>query len=137
MLEMDILKGEFDANRRVLHLSAERPAHIQNTYQLNSVCKEVSRILEEHTAEGRYYLLVDMSTIVIEPALVDEYSKKIKNISERFLVPDGLLRYGHQITRITAKLAHEQQNLDDPLFFRSKAEALNYIDSRAKTAVTK
>ena len=132
MLEMEILKGEFDENRRVLHLTAERLAHVRNAIQLEKVCNDTCRLLEQHADMGRCYMLVDMSRIVIEPELVKEYSKRIKKIAEKHLVPNGFLRYGYQITRVTARLAHEQQNLDEPLLFRSKAEALEYIDNLQK-----
>lgn len=132
MLEIEVLKGEFDENRQVLHVSAERPAHIQNAHQLNKVCDDVCEMLEKYTSDGRCYLLVDMSTLVIEPELVDEYGRKVKKIAKQYLLPNGLLRYGFQITRVTATLAHQKQQIDDPLFFRSKDEALDYIDNLSK-----
>lgn len=137
MLEIEVLKGEFDENRRVLHVSAQRPAHIRNTQQLNKACEDVCEMLEKHTVNGRCRLLVDMSTLVIEPELVDEYGRKVKKISEQYLLPNGLLRYGYQITRVTATLAHQKQQLDVPLFFRSKDEAMEYIDSLLKEKAAK
>jgi hypothetical protein len=135
MIELDILKGEFDESRRVLHLTAERPAHIRNTVQLEKVCDDVCRLLEQHTVTGRCYMLVDTSMIEIIPEMAEEHIVKMNNICEKYLLPDGLLRYGSQITGITAKVTHEMQNLDDQLLFRSKAEALEYIDNLQKRSL--
>ena len=134
MLEIEVFKSEFDQSRRVLHLSAERPIHVQNRRQLNKACEDVCEILARHTTDSRCYLLVDMSKVVIEPEMAEEYSRKIKGISEQYLLPNGLLRYGLQITRVTAMLAHKRQSMDDPLFFRSKDEAVEYIDNELKNS---
>lgn len=118
---------EFDAATNTLHLSATELMQVTTKEQLGALCNIVSEALREHTAGSRCFLLVDISKIAIEPELAEPYSEKIGTLCERYLLPDGLVRYGSEITRVTAQIGHEAFQLDTPNLFRTKIEALKYL----------
>lgn len=128
---------EFDNEYRILHLSAAHPIHIETKEELTKTCHAVGSQLEKYVASERCFMVVDLSAMIIEPKLVDCYSRKVQNLCESYLYPGGLLRYGFQITRVTAKLGYEKGKLKDLLMFSNKQEAYNYIYDLIKSQKVK
>ncbi|MFH1304274.1 MAG: hypothetical protein ABIK07_24740, partial [Planctomycetota bacterium] len=95
---------EFDRVNRILHLSARTENRVKSKSQLEALCQAAGQALDKYSSGGRCYMIVDVSMIVIEPELVEPYAEKVQEMYDRYLFPDGLARYGHQITRITARL---------------------------------
>lgn len=124
----EIVIGEFDSARKTLHLTARERALAQTQQELNELCESIRTIIKQYCRDERIYMVVDLSKIIIEPQLSEEYAKKVKSLYEDFLVPGGLLRYGLQITRITIKLGHDTNLNSDTSFFRSKEAAFAHID---------
>jgi hypothetical protein len=118
---------EYDAAANTLHLSATSRIQVTTRSQLNGLCDIVTQALQNHSEKGKCFLLVDISKIVVEPDLAEPYSEKIGKLCEKYILPDGLVRYGSGITRVTAQIGHEAFQLDTPHLFRTKAEALKYI----------
>lgn len=118
---------EFDAETRTFHLSATERIHVSTEEQLNTLCWAVTEAVSQHAATSRCFLLVDISKIAIEPDLAQLYAEKIKKLGQKYLYPEGLVRYGSEITRVTARIGHDLFQLEAPHLFRTKAEALKYI----------
>ncbi len=118
---------EFDPAINTLHLSATGPIHVTTRVQLNELCHVVNQALDDHVTTGKCFLLVDIAKVVIEPDLAEPYSEKIGKLCKSYILPDGLVRYGSGITRVTAQIGHEAFQLDTPRLFRTKSEALKYI----------
>lgn len=129
-MDMNNLAGlliETDRERGILHLTAERVIRIEDEAQLGELCHKVGGVLEELPRDRRYYLMVNISRIVIVPELAKAYSEKVEFLCEHFLCADGLVRYGHQITRLTARLGHEKYLHNDPHLFGTRQEAEDYL----------
>lgn len=125
---LDDIITEFDDKRRIFHLSAKRPLIIKTSAELTDLCNLVRSCLSEHTFNERCYMIVDVAKIVIDPILVTEYMQKVKVLCEHYLYPEGLARYGYQITRVTATIVHQRYLQNDPHLFRNKTEAINYVE---------
>ena len=129
---------EFDTQRRIFHLTAKSPLNIRTNAELNELflkhqppyelCGMVKSLLTEHTADERCHMVVDVSKIVIDPMLVSEYMQKVKFLCDHYIYPDGLARYGYQITRITAMIGHQRYMQKEAPLFRNKMEAVKYIE---------
>ena len=124
----EIVIGEFDSARKTLHITAREKVTAKNSRELDELCNAVRTLLKQYSRDERIYMVVDLSKIIIEPHLSEEYAKKVKSLYENFLVPGGLLRYGLQITRITIKLGHDTSLNSDTSLFRSKEAAFAHID---------
>lgn len=125
---LDDIITEFDDKRRIFHLSSKKPLNIKTSAELSDLCNLVRASLSEHTADERCYMIVDVSKIIIDPILVTEYMQKVKVLCDHYLYPEGLARYGYQITRVTATIVHQRYLQNDPHLFRNKAEAINYVE---------
>ena len=127
MLNLADLVGEYDEGSRILHLTAKAPIRCTTREHGYLLAKAVKELLAHHLKGQRGYMITDYSKIIIEPLYVDEYSAQIKEIIQTHLYPDGLARYGYEITRVTAQLSHNLY-LDSALhLFNSKDEAYQYI----------
>lgn len=120
------LSLEYDPGTRIAELSAKKVLEINTADKLETLCNETGKLLFEATKGERCYMAVDISKIAIEPGLSLEYSKKIKFLRENFLYPDGLVRYGFEITRITIKLAGLKSG-ELPILFNKREEAIIYL----------
>lgn len=77
-------------------------------------------------------MITDYSKIIIEPENIDEYAAEIKKIIDTYLYPEGLARYGFEITRVTARLGHATYLGGSPNLFNTREEADAYIRSLAE-----
>lgn len=127
MFNIDDLVGEFDEQHLIVHLTAKNPIHATTREQGYILSRAVKEILGRHLRQRRGYMITDYSKIIIEPEKVDEYSAEIRKIMETFLQPDGLARYGFEITRVTARLSHAAYLGGSPNLFNTKEDAYRYI----------
>ena len=118
---------EVNREKGILHLTADQVIRIENESQLAELCQRVGGAIQELPQNRRYYLMVNVSKIVIVPELAKAYSEKVDFLCQNFLCADGLVRYGHQITRLTARLGHEKYLRNDPHLFGTKQEAEHYL----------
>jgi len=127
---MDLLDGvtiETDRERGVLHLTVEGVVRVEDEAQLGELCRKVGSVFDELPRDRRYYLMVIISRIVIMPELARAYAEKVDFLCQNFLCANGLVRYGHQITRLTARLGHEKYLQNDPHLFGTRRETENYL----------
>lgn len=122
------LIGDFDDDRRIFHLSAREVIHVDTKEQLEELCSAVFGKLEKHISTDRCYMIVDLAKFIIEPELADYYAEKIQTIAQNCLYPNGLARYGYQITRMTVRLGYKENVAGDPNLFGSKRSAYEFID---------
>lgn len=120
---------EFDTDKRIFHLSATEKLRIETVQQLEELCSAVSTKLRKYIEAGRCYMLVDLIKFIIEPKLADHYAEKMQVIVQNCLYPNGLARYGYQITRMTVQIGHQNKIDGDPNLFGNQQEALDFIDS--------
>ncbi len=90
---------------------------------LGELCRRVGEVLQELPQHRRCYMMVNISRIVIAPELDKSYSEKVEYLCNTFLCDNGLVRYGHQITRRTAMPGHEKYLGNDPHSFSTRQEA--------------
>jgi len=122
---------EFAEEERIVHLSATEVLRINTEEKLNDLCGCVQERLESFGPE-KVYMIVDLSKFSIEPNLAEVYGQKIAILSEHFLYPEGLARYGYQITRVTIMIADESDPGLGTGMFGTREEAFRYIRSLIK-----
>ncbi len=120
---------EYDSERHLVHVTASRPLSIATAEDGYAMSNWVKARLSGYFAERRGYMITDYTRISIEPSLIKVYIEEMGDIIRKFLLPNGIARYGLEITRITAKLGHEIEIGGNPNLFITKVEALEYIDS--------
>lgn len=118
---------EFDKELHLFQLSAVEKIEITTEEQLNLMCNMVRSFLVENSGGQRCYMVVDISKLIIEPDLSPIYARHIEKMDEDFLYSNGLIRYGATITRVTARLGSMINHKDEPIFFRTKDEAIAYV----------
>jgi len=119
----------FDDNRRILHLGYKERYHIATEIDLKTTMTAFDSMLHQLSAQGRIYLIVDMSNLIIEPELSEAYARFVQHITETHVMPGGIARYGYQITRVTVRLGYAEYLDDSPNIFGSREEAYDYIYS--------
>ncbi len=110
MSYIDLLKGDFKSTTRIFRLSAQKPIKVDNIPKLDTLCRDVHSLLKKTDDGQRFYMAVDISKFIIEPSLTKRYMEKIGGIMQQFLYPNGLARFGYQITRVTIQMGHTIDN---------------------------
>ncbi len=128
MFNIHDLVGEFDEQRLTVHLTAKNPIHVTTREQGYILSRAVKDLLGRYLSHRRGYMITDYSKIIIEPEKIDEYASEVRKIMDAYLLPDGLARYGYEITRVTARLGHAAYLGGSPNIFNSREEATRYID---------
>lgn len=132
MFNLDGLTADFDEQYRIVHLTAREQIKCKTLDDGFVLARKLKEILARYFSHARGYLITDYSKIVIEPKHIDEYAAVIKDIMDKYLYPDGIARYGFEITRVTAQLGHELYLGTSPNLFNSYEEALAYIKKLAR-----
>jgi hypothetical protein len=123
----DYLVTEFDEKRRILHISYRRKIHPVTDAHVEMKFRALRRILDRLTRSGRVYLIIDMSNFILEPELKAFYGEQARRIRDLYIMPNGIARYGFQITRITVRRGYAEYLGEDPNIFNSREEAFAYI----------
>jgi hypothetical protein len=129
MFDPEELIGKFDPETRIVHLTARNPIHAKTLEEGFMLGKAVKAVIERFLSDGRGYLLTDYSKIIIEPTEVEEYSRWMQEVRDAFLYPGGIARYGFEISRINAQLAHKEYLGGNPNLFDTYEAALAYLKS--------
>jgi hypothetical protein len=127
MFDPEELIGKFDPETRIDHLTARREVRPANLAEGKILGDAIKAILKRFLGNGRGYLLTDYSRIVIEPKEVEEYSRILKELMDEYLYPGGIARYGFEISRINAQLAHQQYIGGEPNLFDTREAAVAYL----------
>lgn len=127
-LDIGKLVAEFDAQRRIVHQTAEHALHFRTPEQAELLAAATDKNLSRHLGSGRGYLITNISRIVIEPTVVDIFTARINELIAKYLYPHGIARYGYAIGRVTVRMAHEARQLQDLNLFATKEEAIAYIE---------
>jgi hypothetical protein len=127
-LDIGELVAEFDAQRRIVHQTAERALHFGTPEQAELLAAATAKNLSRHLGSERGYLITNISKIVIEPTVVDIFVVRINELIAKYLYPHGIARYGYAIGRVTVRMAHESNALEDLNLFATKEEAIAYIE---------
>lgn len=125
----DIVITEFDEARRILHLAYRKKFHPTTKEHLDLLFASFRQLLDTYIGSGRIYLIVDMTNFIVEPELKAVYASHARAVSEKYIMPHGIARYGFQITRITVRAGYEAYITDSPNIFNSREEAFEYINS--------
>lgn len=125
----DLMHAEFDSARRIVLLSYPNLIEITDRQNLDQVFAEAAVILTRYAAGGRLYLIVDLHNISIDPSLAEEYSAHVTALSEQYLYPGGIARYGFQLTRVTVLRGYAEVLKLNPNLFNTRQEAEAYISS--------
>ena len=127
MIPLENLITEFDDEYRIMHLSASEPIEVKTKLELKELCMEVGARLQKYAAGRRCFMVVNLGAIIIEPDLADSYAQKVQYLTDNFLYPGGLIRYGYQMTRVTAKIGYQTGKLKDLFLFPTKYEAYEFL----------
>jgi hypothetical protein len=127
MAEASMLALEFDELRRILHVSAREIVHIRTQAQVRTHFSSVMAMLDGYTQSGRVYLIIDMSNVIIDPELTGIYARYAREVGDKYIFPNGIARYGYQITRVTVRRGYEEYLAESPNLFNSRDEADTYI----------
>lgn len=128
------VKAEFDPVTRILHVSYTRRIRPGNVEQLNAHFANFEVMVEKYARDGRIYLIIDMSNLIFEPEFQAEYAAHARKISEVYCLPNGIARYGYQITRITVRSSYDKYIGGNPNIFNSREEAFVYIRAQIEKA---
>jgi hypothetical protein len=120
--------GEFDSRNRIIHLTAKSRLVIDSKTDLDKAFAATKAILEEYCKDGRCYMVVDMSRFVFDPSIADEYRANMKETCSKYIFPNGVARYGYEITRVTVMLGHAGSEGVAPNLFATKKDAYEFIE---------
>lgn len=129
MQSTDLFQFEFDADNRILHLSYRSVVYIKTEEQLRLLMHSFSEYLRSHFGTERIYIVINMSRLIIEPELSRLYGQLAGEINDAFTYPNGIARYGHQITRITVRRGYTEYRREDPNLFGTRIEAESFLRS--------
>lgn len=127
MFDDKYIVAEFDDERRILHISYKTRVRPTTRKHLDLKFSALRSLLDKYTENGRIYLVIDMSNIILEPELKYDYAKHAKAISDEYIMPGGIARYGYQITRITVRSSYNDILGENPNIFNSREEAYTFI----------
>jgi hypothetical protein len=126
---IDLLEIDFDADNKIVHLSFRQRIDLMTSDQVDQFYGMLLGLLDRKKDRGRIYLIIDMSNLLIDPALADTYARNVKKISDQYIFPGGIARYGFKITRVTVRRGYTDHLKENPNIFQSRLEAEEYIKS--------
>jgi hypothetical protein len=136
----DVFETDFDERRRVLHVAYKRKTHPTTRAHLEMKFGALRALLDRYIPSGRVYLIIDMSNLILEPELKTAYAELARGIRDTYIMPNGIARYGFQITRITVRQSYNMYLGENPNIFNSREEAYAYIhaliDRHRKAGIT-
>ncbi len=129
MHKPDYLITEFDPRLRILHVAYRKRVHPTTKEHLDIIFDTFRKKLDQYLDSGRIHLVIDMTNFIIEPDLRLDYVSHAQDITAKYIIPNGIARYGFQITRITVRACYDQYMVDNPNIFNSRDEAYQHIYS--------
>jgi hypothetical protein len=129
---MDITKHlhfEFDQENRILYLSGNEFTGITTEERLTAVMEAIRAEMKRHSTSSRMYMIIDVKNLVIPPELSHSYGQLAADIYTEYAFPEGVARFGHQLTRVAVRRGYMDYMEDDPHIFSTREEAELYIRS--------
>ncbi len=122
------LKIDFDPQTRIVHLSTHRPVVLASSEQIELQRKVLEDVVCRYGPEP-IYLIIELPRFIIEPSLAFVYANRLATLAHEHVPPEGIARYGLNLTRVTVKMAHSNNLKHDPNLFATRSEAEAYIRS--------
>ena len=127
MLVLDHVCIEYEPDSEIVHLKPNGPIQVSSRDDLETLCSRVRRFMAEHCTNGRCYFMVNITPITIDPAFFRAYGEHIKALLQTYIYPEGIARYGYNITRVTARGGSRGIQTGEPHFFGTEWEAREYL----------
>jgi hypothetical protein len=121
------VKADFDPATRILHVAFTRRIRPGSEKQMAAHFAQFETLVEQYARDGRIYLIIDMTNLIFEPEFQAAYATQARKISDIYIYPKGIARYGYQITRITVRSSYDKYMNGSPNIFNSREEAFAYI----------
>ena len=127
MLVLDHIVVEYEPEAEIVHLNPSNQLLINNRNDLETLCGHVRTFMAERCTSNRCYFMANISMITIDPAYMRAYGDHIKALLQTYIYPEGIARYGYNITRVTARGGSKGIQIEDPHFFGTEWEARDYL----------
>ena len=127
MFDLNYLVFQFDPSTRIVHLTATDPVHITTLEQGYQFVEAVHNAFDRLLGKERGYLITNYGKIIIEPDEIKVYAEEVQKVADKYIYPDGIARYGFEVSRITAKMGYAQYLRTNPNLFETREEAFTYI----------
>jgi hypothetical protein len=127
MINLENVSVDYEADSGIVHLKPSEPVQVMSDEDLNALCDLVGQVMSRHCGASRCFFLVDISQLTIDPDFAHAYAEHLKGMCETYIHTDGVARYGYNITRVTARACNKSMHANDPCFFRSEADAREYL----------
>ena len=136
MFDSKIINIQYDAAKSIMYLSLVEKYVFTDADDFKAYVKDVYSIYDRLSKGNRFYLIIDLQNLVVDQSLLKEYKEMITFMYGHYLYPNGVARFGSQLTRLTIKMGHADQKEHQPNIFPTKAEAVQYIDELIKRNIT-
>lgn len=127
MLCDDIFAVDFDKEKSIIHIAYKQKVVIETKAQLEAKFSRFQKLLDRYSDGGHLYVIINVSNLIIEPGLSEAYARLANEICEKSIYPNGIARYGYQITRLTVRKGYADHLKGNPNIFASREEAYDYI----------
>ena len=127
MSDSPYIAVDFNRERLILHVHYMRRIHLNTPEQAHAHFRKFHAALSPFLASGRFYLIINMSNLIIEPELTSVYARHAREVQDMYIKPNGIARYGFQITRVTVRRGYKEYLGECPNIFNTRDEAYNYI----------
>jgi len=128
MATLAYLEMEHDERRNLVHVSFNRKVTIDTEEKIREFFSLSKQLYEQMGVPKPFYMVINITNIIIDPSLYSLYADLAGDILENYLHPNGVARYGHQITRLTVRRGYSEKIHTDPNIFATRQEATAYID---------
>ena len=122
-----LVKLEINEEHQIIHYSIDGQLHLSENNQFRTYAKFMLKKMKSITTDHRWYIIFDMTNLIIEPSLSDVYAEFALKMYQKYIHPEGASRYGSAITRVTVKMSHEKNLKKSAQIYRNRDEAFRYI----------
>lgn len=123
------ISHEFDIDRRIMHIFFPEKWEVNNRQELEKLFQINHRLFDKYKQFGRFYLVIGIGHLIIDPSLSSFYAQQASQLIEKFIAQGGVARYGYKITRVTVKKGYDETLKENPNLFGTREQAFAHIES--------
>lgn len=132
MFDPKTIDIQYDADNSIMYLNLIEKYVFNDPDEFKAYVKCVYSIYDRLAGGKRFYLIIDLQNLVVDQSLLKEYKEMITFMYGHYLYQNGVARFGSQLTRLTIKMGHTEQQDHQPNIFPTKAEAVQFIHALIK-----
>ena len=123
---------EFDKVKGIIHFTSDDKLYIDTPEKIACIGNKITNAFKKHFKCDKLFVVMNFNAFIVDIDFAKTMLPFSKKIISRYIRSDGIIGYGHSVSRLAFKMNMKKLDKNHNLYFDTKNDAFKFIDECLK-----